>query len=177
MVADERRYGKAERARTVISAARSGDRRAPARRARALDELRSQRVGMRFAAGTGVALVDRMPMTLEEAAAPAERRRSSRVIGDLQGSWRRGRKTVTVRALDVSLHGLLLATEEWIGVNQVMDIELLLPDGPVSLLVTSRSVGGGAIGVAIMIATELDQRRWVSHYHSIAPPRKRAHAA
>ncbi len=79
--------------------------------------------------------------------------------------------------LDASLHGFLLATEERIDVGYVMDIDLVLPEGSVSFLVTARYVGptryGPGVGVSILVATPVELQRWVAHYHALVARARR----
>jgi hypothetical protein len=87
-------------------------------------------------------------------------------------TWiRRGRK-LDVPVVDMSLHGLRLATTELIPLNHVMDLRVVLPDGTIDLLVASRFVGRcrdvQGIGAAIFVATPEDAVRWAEVHRRTA---------
>jgi hypothetical protein len=100
----------------------------------------------------------------------SERRRSRREPVNLLASWRRGQRTIGMRVLDLSLHGVLLATDEAFKPNYVMDVSVVLPSGAASLLLTSRFVGEcrgtRGIGAAILLASPEDEKRWSDFYRN-----------
>ena len=102
----------------------------------------------------------------------SERRRSARVSTELEARWLRRPWPRPARVLDVSQHGLLLETDEPYPLNHVMDIEVALPDGTVSMLVTSRFVGvcgrGHGIGTSLFAVAPEDLVRWVMFHQRLA---------
>jgi hypothetical protein len=115
-------------------------------------------------AGTAVAILAFIMNALE-------RRRSVRLPDVLSARWRRGPRVIDVPVLDISAHGFRIATDEWIPINHVMDLELFVGLRPISLLVTSRTVDptnwARGIGCEILLAAPDDQRRWDAYYQSI----------
>jgi hypothetical protein len=101
---------------------------------------------------------------------PANRRRTMRVHCELPATWKRGRRVVETTVRDVNADGLLVATEEDFPVNQMMDLTITLPSGPVSLLVVSRLCGntrhGRGIGASILAMEPYDRVSWNRHYRS-----------
>lgn len=112
--------------------------------------------------------------------APRDARRSLRLPEELSARWHRGHRVIPVQVLDASLHGFLLGTDEPFDVGYVMELEILLPEGPASVLVTSRYVGrtryGPGIGTSILVATPEDVARWVAHYQGLAARARRLRA-
>lgn len=81
--------------------------------------------------------------------------------------WKRGRVTVRSVTRDTSTDGLFIATAEPIAMNQVMDLTVVLPSGPVSLLAVSRrrvrDDAGAGLGVTIFAMEPLERARWNAH--------------
>ncbi len=82
--------------------------------------------------------------------------------------WKRGRHPVETRLRDLSADGMFLQTEAPFPVNQVMDLLIALPSGPVSVLAVSRLCGttqhGTGIGASILAMEPLERARWIAHY-------------
>lgn len=102
----------------------------------------------------------------------ANRRRTPRIAGNVRVTWRRGARTVELRAINVNAHGMLLRTEETIAINHVMDLTVHLPGGDASIMAVSRFCGdtqwGHAIGVAIHVVAPNDQAAWLRYYNEAA---------
>jgi hypothetical protein len=91
-----------------------------------------------------------------------------RVRSELPVGWKRGRKLIEVHACDVSADGMLLQTDVEYPVNQMMELTVELPSGPVSMVVVSRLCGdtrhGRGIGVSILAMDQLERARWNRYY-------------
>jgi hypothetical protein len=100
----------------------------------------------------------------------ANRRRTLRVHCELTASWKRGRKVIETRVRDVNADGLLLLTDDEYPVNQMMDLTITLPSGPVSVVAVSRLCGttrhGRGIGVSILAMDQLDRAEWNRYYRT-----------
>ena len=97
-----------------------------------------------------------------------ERRQGERVPVDLAAAWRRAHHDVPCRVLEIGLHGLCVTIDRPVEPNQLMDLHVSLPGGPVRFLVTSRFVRDHVAGVAIFAASPEDEARWVSYFQSIS---------
>ena len=103
-----------------------------------------------------------------------ERGRSTRAPCDVPVTWRR-RKLVVASMRDVSAHGLFLLTPQSVGLNQVMNLVVTLPDGPIEFFGVSRYVGeskqGHGIGVSIHTMSTEEKSRWCSFHRTAAVTR------
>lgn len=107
-----------------------------------------------------------------------ERRRTTRTPCDLPVTWlRRGRVAIgCVR--DVNADGFFLLTPETVALNQVMNLVVMLPDGPIDFFGVSRYVGvsvhGHGVGLSIHTMSHHEQARWRAfHRAALAPGRGR----
>lgn len=93
-----------------------------------------------------------------------ERRRTTRVPCEVPVTWRR-RNAVLAVMRDVNADGLFLLTTESVELNQVMNLVVTLPDGPIEFFGVSRFVGdsghGRGIGVAIHTMSDQEKQRWM----------------
>ncbi len=82
--------------------------------------------------------------------------------------WKRGPTKVEAWIRDVNADGMFIETTATIPVNQVMELVVTLPTGPVSVTAVSRLCGstrqGHGIGVTIFAMEPLERYRWNAHY-------------
>src|SRR5262245_41825591 len=98
-----------------------------------------------------------------------DRRRSPRVRCLLHGRWKRGTKVVTTTLEELNADGMRIAFTEPFPVNQIMDLVVDLPTGPVAILGVSREHHSGGLGVAIFAMADGDRARWNAYYRSVQP--------
>ena len=98
------------------------------------------------------------------------RRRSSRIPTKLAVRWVRKGYSVETEARDVSREGLFLSTTD-AEPGTLMQIEVLLPSGPVRMVVNPRFVGrtqnGSGSGVEIYHFRDGDRARWLEYYDGL----------
>jgi len=106
-----------------------------------------------------------------------QKRRSERIDVVLEVRWLRLPYPIALRAVDVNLHGLFLATDETVQPDALMQIEVVLPDGPLTMFVRARFVGrtssGCGIGAEMFLMDEPARARWSAFYRG-ALARRRA---
>jgi hypothetical protein len=90
----------------------------------------------------------------------------------LPGRWKRGTKVVETHLEDANADGMKLAITTPFPVNQIMDLVIDLPTGPVAMLAVSREHHGGGLGVMIFAMSDADRTRWNTWYRTMvaAPP-------
>jgi hypothetical protein len=75
---------------------------------------------------------------------------------------------------DVSVEGFFLLTPESVALNQMMNLVVTLPDGPIEFFGVSRYVGeskhGHGIGVSIHTMSNQEKTRWYSFHRAAAMP-------
>ena len=98
----------------------------------------------------------------------ANRRRTARVACILTSRWKRGGKVIETHLEDVNADGMLISLVDPYPLNQVMDLVVELPTGPIAMLVVSRSHHGGALGVSILAMDPEDRVRWTEYYRVTA---------
>jgi hypothetical protein len=105
------------------------------------------------------------------------RRRSERIPVTVPVKWIRRMNDVDAIAIDINLHGMFLRTDET-GVlpGQLMQVEVLLPDGVLELFVIARFVGlterGLGIGVEIFVMDDVARGKWGNYYRAQAARRR-----
>lgn len=97
----------------------------------------------------------------------SERRRTARLFCDLGAVWRRGRLYTAGRVRSLNAHGLLLDAGEPVSPSFLLDLQVFLPTGAVSLLAVARNVGEHGIGASIHTIDSADQRRLLAFYWSL----------
>lgn len=97
-----------------------------------------------------------------------DRRRSLRIPVDLTVQWRRGWRHAVSKVHDINANGLFLMTDEVVPVNQLMELIVALPRGPLSFLAVSRFCGkakwGNGIGVEIHVIAPAERDEWLRFY-------------
>jgi hypothetical protein len=99
-------------------------------------------------------------------------RRTLRVAHDLPVEWRDANGSGCGRALNLSLHGLLVHFEGEGGPDGPMDLMIHAPGGVIAMRVEPRFAGetrhGGGVGVEIVALTREAHDRWVGLYRTLA---------
>lgn len=103
----------------------------------------------------------------------SERRRTPRIYCDLGALWRRGRLYTACRVRSLNAHGLLIDTAERVTPGYLLDLQIFLPAGTVSLNAVARCADHG-IGASIHSIDDADQKRLLGFYWSLRhrPPVK-----
>jgi hypothetical protein len=99
----------------------------------------------------------------------SNRRRTRRVDCELPIIWKRGPKRLRAYVRDLNADGMFIEIDATIERNQLMDLEIDLPTGPVSVLAVSQRNGeeAGGIGASIFLMDPDEQARWRSHYRTL----------
>lgn len=87
----------------------------------------------------------------------------------LTGQWKRGNRVVVTHLEELNADGMRIAMADPFPVNQIMDLVVDLPDGPVAMLGVSREHHAGGLGIAIFAMAERDRLRWNEFYRSVQP--------
>jgi hypothetical protein len=99
------------------------------------------------------------------------KRRSERIPTRLEVRWIRRPYPIALSAVDINMHGMFLETDETVLPGGLMQLEVMLPDGPVSMFVRARFIGhtvsGHGIGLEIFLMDELERSRWDAHYRRL----------
>jgi hypothetical protein len=100
----------------------------------------------------------------------SDRRRTPRVPCDLPVEWRRAGRVLRCRARDLNEHGFFVSTEIPVDLHHVMDVMVMMPDGPLEVLGVARFVGatryGHGIGIAMHAISSADRKRWELFYNA-----------
>ena len=99
----------------------------------------------------------------------SDRRRTARIVTDLPVRWKRGRRIVKTSIRDVNADGVLLLTGEDFPTNYVMDLEVDLPDGTVSMMAVSRDLHENGIGAEILAMDSTERARWLEFWRAGQP--------
>lgn len=95
-------------------------------------------------------------------------RRSERVASALKVRWIKLPAIVEAVAADMNLNGIFLKTDVTTTPGALMQLEVELPDGPMSVFGAARFVGatqsGAGIGVEFVVIDELARTRWIAFY-------------
>ena len=99
-----------------------------------------------------------------------ERRDTFRARCDLPVTWRKGGRSIRMRAVDFSGRGLFLLTDEPVDLQFIMDLVVELPTGPIEVFGVARHVRdsqlGRGVGVALMSMDEEETQRWWAFYRT-----------
>lgn len=99
-----------------------------------------------------------------------ERRRSFRARCDVRVTWRRGGRSIPLRAVDFSARGLFLLTDADIDLHFMMDLVVHLPTGDIEVFGVARNISdrglGRGVGVALMTMDDDETARWWAFYRS-----------
>jgi hypothetical protein len=98
-------------------------------------------------------------------------RRSPRLPVRLPARWIRRQGTSELEARDINLHGMFLSTDEPRPPGSLLQIEVTLPTGLVTLFVTVQFVGttvsGHGMGVEIFLMSPRHRNQWTTYYRSL----------
>jgi hypothetical protein len=96
------------------------------------------------------------------------KRRSARIKTTLPVRWVRYLRPIDGEVTDINMHGLFIRTPAEVNVGELMQLQVQLPDGALTLFAVSRFVGvtrkGRGIGVEIYVIDPIDHHRWLQHY-------------
>ncbi len=99
------------------------------------------------------------------------KRRSARLGVALPVRWLRRDGVQELLALDVNQHGMFLATDDLKPPGSLMQLEVLLPDGPLRMFVTVRfagqSISGVGMGVELFVVETRQLERWFAFYREL----------
>lgn len=98
----------------------------------------------------------------------SNRRRSLRIRCGLPVVWKRGPKKIEAVIRDVNADGMFIETTATIPLNQMIELVVTLPSGPISVTAVTRLCGptrhGHGIGVTIFVMEPRERYRWNAHY-------------
>ena len=105
------------------------------------------------------------------------KRRSERINAALPVVWVRRDRRDEIRTTDISYEGMFLLSDELLEPNQLMQLEVQLPDGKPLLVFAAtrfcgRSMAGSGMGVQIYVISDSDRRRWLTFYRSLLKNRQ-----
>lgn len=102
-------------------------------------------------------------------------RRSERIADALPVRWIRRPAVLELSTADINLHGMFIRTRHAPQHGSLMQLEVQLPTGPVSMFVSVRFVGetvsGHGIGVEIFLIEAADRTAWSDHYRALSGER------
>jgi hypothetical protein len=109
------------------------------------------------------------------------KRRSERVPCCMTVRWLRAHNPVEMMAKDANQHGMFLSTHLTIQPNSLMQLEVKLPSGPITVFAVSRFIGqtgsGFGIGIELFLLDEPARKAWNANYRALLLESRRAQAA
>lgn len=104
------------------------------------------------------------------------RRRTQRIPTKLGIQWHRGHSIIEAVAGDINEQGMFVKTDLACQPDEMLPVTVLLPDGPLKMIVVARFVGtttsGRGVGAEIFVIGEAERERWTAHYWNLVRKRE-----